>query len=161
MTPYGDINQGQHWFRLWLVAWRHQTITWTNVDLSSVRSSGIHLSAILKEIPQPSVTEINLKITYLNFCSNLLGANELTTGRKIKSLVTTELLLPQGHSALLPYSWSFMSAGNDMITGVDIKHLVYMPIRHMVLRIYMPWFFFYMPSQYFYKPCKADILLGE
>ena len=28
-------------------------------------------------MPQPSVTEISLKITYLNFCSNLPGANEL------------------------------------------------------------------------------------
>ena len=30
-----------------------------------------------KEIPQPSVPEISLKITYLKFCSNLPGANEL------------------------------------------------------------------------------------
>ena len=34
-------NLGQHWFRQWLVAWRHQAIAWTNVDLSSVRWSGI------------------------------------------------------------------------------------------------------------------------
>ena len=40
--------------------------------------SGIHLRAILQEIPEPSVTEISLKITYLKYCSNLLGANELT-----------------------------------------------------------------------------------
>ena len=67
VTPYGDINLGQHWLRQWLVAWWHQAITWTNIDLSSVRSSGIHLRANLEEIPQPSVTEISLKITYLNF----------------------------------------------------------------------------------------------
>ena len=36
-----------------------------------------HSSAILQEIPQPSVIEISLKITYLKFCSNLPGANEL------------------------------------------------------------------------------------
>ena len=81
VTPYGDINLGQHWLRQWLVAWRHQAITWTSVDLSSVRSSGIHLRAILQEIPQPSVTwvnEISLKISYLKFCSNLPGVNELT-----------------------------------------------------------------------------------
>ena len=39
-------------------AWGHQTITWTNVDLSSVRSSDI----ILQEIPQAVVTKISLKI---------------------------------------------------------------------------------------------------
>ena len=31
----------------------------------------------LEEMPQPSVTEISFKITYLRFCSNLPGANEL------------------------------------------------------------------------------------
>ena len=79
VLPYGDINLGQHWLREWLVAWCHQAITWTNVDLSSVRSSGIHLRAILQEIPQPSVNEISLKITYLKFCSNLPGADELNS----------------------------------------------------------------------------------
>ena len=49
----------------------------TNVDIS-VRSSGIHLRAILQEITQPSVTEISLKITYLKFHSNLPRVNELT-----------------------------------------------------------------------------------
>ena len=81
MTPYGCRDLGQHWFRYWLVAVRQQAITWTNVDLSLVRSSGIHLSAILQEILQLSVTEISLKSTYLNiFFSNLPGANELRCG---------------------------------------------------------------------------------
>ena len=35
------------------------------------------MRAVLQEIPQPSATEISLKITYLKFCSNLPGANEL------------------------------------------------------------------------------------
>ena len=57
-------------------------------DLSSVRSSGIHLSAILQEISQPSVTEISCKITYLNFL-NLPGANELITSqRKFWDVIT-------------------------------------------------------------------------
>ena len=46
VTPFGDIDPGQHWLRQWLVALQHQAITWANVDLSSVRSSGIHLRAI-------------------------------------------------------------------------------------------------------------------
>ena len=45
LTHCGVINLGQHWFRWWLAAWRHQAITWTNVDLSSVRSCGINLWA--------------------------------------------------------------------------------------------------------------------
>ena len=56
----------------------HQAITWTNVDLSSVRSSDIHLRAISQETTQPSTFNICLKITYLRLQSNLPGANELT-----------------------------------------------------------------------------------
>ena len=39
ITSYGDINMGQYCLRLWLVAWRHQDITWTNFDLSSKAES--------------------------------------------------------------------------------------------------------------------------
>ena len=46
MMPYGDTDLGQHWLRWWFVAWRHQAITSTSVDLSSVRSSDIQLKAI-------------------------------------------------------------------------------------------------------------------
>ena len=49
---------------IWVnIAWWHQAITWTNVDLSSVRSSDNHLKAIAPEMPQPSITKIALKIT--------------------------------------------------------------------------------------------------
>ena len=73
VTPYGDKNLGQHWLRWWLVAWRHQAVTWTNVDLSPVRSSGIHLIAISQKIPQPPIFELVWKIIYLKFCSNQRG----------------------------------------------------------------------------------------
>ena len=63
-------------------------------------------------MPQPSITKIRLKITYLNFHSNFPGANELmpntlgsghgllfdlghTTG------TTTTILLPMGEGATL------------------------------------------------------------
>ena len=39
VTPFGEIDLGQLWLRKWLVALRHQAITWTNVDLSPVRSN--------------------------------------------------------------------------------------------------------------------------
>ena len=59
-----------------LFAWRHLAITWTNVDLSSVTSHDIHVRSILQVIPQPSITKISSKITYLRFHSSLPGANE-------------------------------------------------------------------------------------
>ena len=48
-------------------SWRHQAITWTNVDLSSVRSSDILLRAISQQVSQPSNTVIGLKSTHLKF----------------------------------------------------------------------------------------------
>ena len=59
-------------------AWRHQAITWANVDLTSVRSSGIHLRTISPKMPKPPITEITFK-NYLSkkFHSNLPRANEL------------------------------------------------------------------------------------
>ena len=59
------------------VALWHQTITWINVDLSPMRSSDNHLRAISQEIPHPSITTINLEITFLKIHSNLPGANKL------------------------------------------------------------------------------------
>ena len=42
-------------------------------------------------------------------------------------------------------------------SGLDIKHLVYLPIGYVVLKIYVPWKNVYVPNQYLYKPCKAYI----
>ena len=73
MTPYGgrdqvniglgnDLLPGKKKKRL--VAWRHQAITWTNVDLPSLKSCDVHLRAISLDISQPSVTKISLKIIF-------------------------------------------------------------------------------------------------
>ena len=42
-------------------------------DLSSVRSSDIHLKAISQRIPQPSITKFSLKMTSLKFIKNSQG----------------------------------------------------------------------------------------
>ena len=75
--PYSNTDLGQHWLRLWPVAWRHQAITRTKFDLSSVRSQDVHLRGISQEIAQSSITKISFKFFYLKFASNLPGANEL------------------------------------------------------------------------------------
>ena len=48
-------------------AWRHQVITWANIDSPSVRSWSINLITISQEIPQSSITKMSLKITYVNY----------------------------------------------------------------------------------------------
>ena len=41
VTPYNDTDRVLRWLRQWLVAWRHQSIIWADVDLSSKVFSGI------------------------------------------------------------------------------------------------------------------------
>ena len=75
VTPYGGIDLGQHWLRKWLVAWRHQAITWTNVDLSSIRYSDIHwrtTSNLSHQWPK-----LAGKLLIWIFFYNLPGTNEL------------------------------------------------------------------------------------
>ena len=57
--------------------WQHQAITWTNIDWSLVKSSDSHIRAISKEMLQPAIAKMGLKITYIKFHSNFPGANEL------------------------------------------------------------------------------------
>ena len=45
MTQYRVMELSQHWFREWRAAWRYQANiwnSWTNIDLSSVKSSDRH-----------------------------------------------------------------------------------------------------------------------
>ena len=34
VTTYGDQDIGQHWLRWWPAAWRHQVLTWHDVDMT-------------------------------------------------------------------------------------------------------------------------------
>ena len=54
-------NLGQHWIRLWLVAWRHQPISRISIDLSSVRSCAIYQKAIALEMLMKMVPKLHLK----------------------------------------------------------------------------------------------------
>ena len=65
VTPYGDIDQGQHWLRFWLVVWQHQTITWTNIDLSLVMSCGINLRTLSWQNLKIPFSKSKLKIVLL------------------------------------------------------------------------------------------------
>ena len=86
VTPYGDMELGQHWLRLWRVAWRHQAITWTNIDLSSVRSLGIHLRASLLDNMKIPINKTRLKIAVLKWHPGLPRASELHQPLLVKLL---------------------------------------------------------------------------
>ena len=76
----GDIHLAQQYFRQWPFASHHQGITWTSVDLLSVRSSNFLMGAISQEIPRATFAKISLKIIILKCNLNLPGANELGAG---------------------------------------------------------------------------------
>ena len=48
--PCGSIDFGQQYLRLWLIAWQHQAIMWTNVDWSLMKSYDIYLREISQEM---------------------------------------------------------------------------------------------------------------
>ena len=60
------------------VAWWHQAITWTKVDLSSKVVCGIHLRAIQQKVLMNLNCVVCPKITHLKLQPQLLGANDLS-----------------------------------------------------------------------------------
>ena len=70
VTPCSGIDRGQCWFRLCLVARRHQANTWSSVDLPSKVFWGIHLSAMSQEVLMNSI--MCLEITALTSLSLVL-----------------------------------------------------------------------------------------
>ena len=115
VTSYGDRDLGQHWLRWWLVAWRHQAITWTNMDLSSAKSSDILPMATLQEIPQPSITKCGFKMSSLKFNSNPPRANGLTsTSLAIHHLCCVCLVWEYIHIfGLTHYIYAALKSPND------------------------------------------------
>ena len=133
MMPYGNRDLGQHWFRQWLVAWWHQAITWTNVDLASVRSIGIHLSTILWEILQPSITRIGWRITFLKFLWNLPGANELTQQSRVTHICISKVGHPSDNGLLPLQCQAITWTIADLLSIRSKKHIsmkLYLKFRH-------------------------------
>ena len=63
VIPYGDLNLGQNWHKLWLVAWWHQAIIWTRVHLS-YNMQWCPVTFIWgREILLSSTIKVSLKIT--------------------------------------------------------------------------------------------------
>ena len=64
--------------------YQHQAIIRTNVYLSSIRSSGVHLMAKFKGMPKISFTKTCLKVLYLELLPHLSGENELIVAKHLK-----------------------------------------------------------------------------
>ena len=90
-------DRGEHGFRLWLLAWWHQAITWNNVGLSSnwlIRSCGIYRSGLSQKIwrYQSVKWDWNLYVGIFHTPSpkinNLLSSDFVCHGGKQSSIVT-------------------------------------------------------------------------
>ena len=69
VTPYGDIDLGKH---------MSGNGTWANVDLSSMRSLGIHLRPLSLDDVKIPINKTGLKIAAFEWQLGLPGANKLT-----------------------------------------------------------------------------------
>ena len=83
------------------------------------KSSDHQLKAISQEIPQPSITKVSLKITYITIHANLPGANELNHVSKrgprsewISGFIHTTQVKYPADNTLSPQLW----------TGLFIQH---------------------------------------
>ena len=90
-------RSGSTLFQVMVCCWRHRAITWTNVDWSSERSSGIHLRAISLT---KSISKMGLRITFLTLLPNLPGAS--------KSIEINWDTFPGMHPVQVPWE-SFLS----------------------------------------------------
>ena len=119
--------------------WQHQAMTWTNVDLSSVMSSEIHLQTISQEIPQSSIITISLNITYIIFHCNFPVANELNTqycstfcSHTLKGMYLVKSMPVEGstHYISLHYSDVIMTAGtgNTVMYSVQTRYKLCLPV---------------------------------
>ena len=57
-----------------IIAWWHQAIAWTSVDLLSVRSGGMYLGKLSYEGRNISLSNISLDITFFNSHPDILEA---------------------------------------------------------------------------------------
>ena len=84
MAPYGDRDLGQIWLSYWLVALRHQALTWTNIDFPL----GVHMWAISQRVSHLLFCILNLKSTLLRSLPHLPRAIEFT--RRLLHILRSE-----------------------------------------------------------------------
>ena len=115
----------------------HQAITRTNVGLSLVRSSDMHLRAVSHLIPLPPFTKSWLGVACIRFHSNLPGVNEL---------IQIQLLYKKNY----PVTWRLFCHSHKVLMRHLIDLLIYATLRsHVVItRSIITWFCTYHGSDW-------------
>ena len=133
VTAYGNIDLSQYWLRLWLVAWQHQVITWTTVDLSSKASCGIHLREISQGMLMNIIHNMCLEIWWhhiISLCHNELtlnvrGPSYLGLTRSISWLLLSWLLASPGHHQ----PWYWLCRMGKSYLRKDFNHLCHINVE--------------------------------
>ena len=111
------------------IQWRHQAITWSNVDLSSVSSSDIYLRLISQELPTSAIN--CLKIAYLKFHSNRPGDYEsilnVLNGKKwhryqpnCESMYSSSVQCIIGHECTI--IMTYLQKSIDLVAKIHISY---------------------------------------
>ena len=126
VTPYGDMNLGQIGSGNGLVPDGTKPLP---EPMLTYHQQGPVAFTWVQKIPQPSVTEISWTMTYLKFCSNLPGANELNIGHQDISFSDghqddtpycgTVTIVPTYYAAIL---MSFLSSCTRLLR-FDVRHI--------------------------------------
>ena len=115
-----------------IMAWRHQAITWTTIDLSSVRSWGIHSRALSCEDLKIPISKTRLKITFLELHSDLPGANEFKHAKYIFEpgrMINLSMLSISEHAENIQSQISWHMFINILSCSVYIMQLAAQPQR--------------------------------
>ena len=117
VTAYCVIDLGQHKLKQWLVAWRHQAITCTNTDISSIGSCDVHLREGLvirrseDNSQQKKIGNCVLKIQSIYPRSKMLTISIAEWFSHSAALHLTTFLSDTGITYI--HSWEFIANGND------------------------------------------------
>ena len=90
VTPNGVGDLGQHWLRKWLVAWRHQAITWTSIDLIINEVFRHQPEQFHRKCIRILFLDISFKVANLRSQPHLPGANELINHSHSHPFMSTE-----------------------------------------------------------------------
>ena len=141
VTPHGDIDLGQHWFRYCLVVWGHRAITCINVDQSLVRIWRIRLKAISQRVPTVLFGE--MKIILLLILPHLPQANMLIIwyiytmwnircSPTLWSHPSSAVVLLYSNGAIFFFKW-YLATSN-------FKHIKHVGMYVHVFHVFKNWF---------------------
>ena len=124
VTSYWLGKIGHRWFRKWIAAWRHQAITWTNFDVSSVEPCDIYLIA---------TASVRVSVVYNAFKNGIFSHHcHIFQGTK-SSAISSIMLLNLVLLSLKVFIWvKHLKWALDHIDLHKRLYLLYILINHQL-----------------------------